>query len=106
MVAEDALLHSQKLEKLRLGKVRTYKDVYKFIGIKNIRYEGKLIVGYSKKDNANLLFEVSKIGSPIICKCYTIDKKPAYEIERADDEPAYVFYYRCLKEYGNEVKRW
>lgn len=105
-LVEDGRQNSKHLEHSCLRKIKTYNDVYKFLGIEDIHVNPHSIVGYSKNDIVTVVFELDSNKTPIVCNFYSIDKKPAMTIVRFDDETAHDYYIRCLKAYGDAIKRW
>lgn len=106
MLAEDSRQNSKYLEHSCLRKIKTYNDVYKFLGIEDIHVNARSVVGYSQNDIVTMVFELDSNKNPIVCNAYSIDKKPAITIVRLDDETMHDYYIRCLKAYGNVIKRW
>lgn len=96
---------SKIMEKKRLSEINDYSDVYEFIGIENYRRDRDSVVGYSKKDNATLIFKDYVEGPYGLCVCYTISEKPAFSVIK-EYETDHDYYMRCVYVYGDKVRKW
>ena len=92
---------SRKLEKHCLNGIKTYKDMFEFLEMENIKNDNGKISGYNKRDCATLILNKSDRKN-IMATSYGIIKKPAFCITKYN-ESAHAFYLRVIEAYGDKV---